>query len=71
LKNLGIPVRPRRDAGFPGGRHAPAMPEDATRWALVNAKKKAEALEMENARLRERIRELEGKVLDLGGDPVG
>jgi hypothetical protein len=46
------------------------MPEDATRWALVNAKKKAEALEAENARLRERIRELEGKLLDLGGDPT-
>ena len=46
------------------------MPEDATRWALVNAKKKAEALEAENARLRERIRELEGKLYDLGGDPT-
>jgi cell division protein FtsB len=45
------------------------MPGDATRWALVSAKKKLQEAEAENARLRERIKELEGQVLDLGGDP--
>lgn len=45
------------------------MPGDATRWALVAAKKKVAAAEAEITRLRERVKELEGQVYDLGGDP--
>lgn len=47
------------------------MPGEATRWALVNAKKKLQAAEQEIARLKERVAELEGQVIDLGGDPAG
>jgi polyhydroxyalkanoate synthesis regulator phasin len=46
------------------------MPSEATRWALVAAKKKLQAAEAEIARLRERVKDLEGQVLDLGGDPA-
>ena len=46
------------------------MPGDATRWALVNAKKQLAAAEVEIARLKERVAELEGQVYDLGGDPA-
>jgi hypothetical protein len=59
----------RRDGGFPAGRLGSLVPGDATRWALVNAKKKLQAAEEEVARLKERVKELEGQVLDLGGDP--
>jgi outer membrane protein TolC len=45
------------------------MPGEATRWALVNAKKKLLAAEAEITRLKDRIKELEGQILDLGGDP--
>lgn len=46
------------------------MPGEATRWALVAAKKKLQAAEAEIARLKERVKELEGQVYDLGGDPA-
>lgn len=45
------------------------MPGDATRWALVNAKKRLAAAEAEVARLKEEVDRLRGMVLDLGGDP--
>lgn len=45
------------------------MPGEATRWALVNTKKKLEAAEAEIVRLRDHIQGLEGQVYDLGGDP--
>lgn len=56
--------------GFPGGSRWPDVPGEATRWALVAAKKKLAAAEAEIARLKERVAELEGQVYDLGGDPA-
>lgn len=67
--NLRLQVSNRRERVFRPGAFAGAMPGDGVRWALVDARRKLEAAQVELARLKDRVKELEGQVIDLGGDP--
>lgn len=42
---------------------------DGPPWGLIHAKRRLSEAQAKIARLQERIRHLEGMVLDLGGDP--